>query len=392
MTSRTWPNLTEEDIENLSKWVREVTRTRDADISEFEALNAFINKSYEVVNLTPSASQNDYDVGITLETEKLQSTIRIAPTNSIQITGISATLAKNAKRITIENATSSTASTARCIILPRESTSSTAANRFTYAHFGMPIILMPGDTVTFSYSTTDSRWRYISSTRSGGFRHFFDTFSDMGAAPSDMQTTASGAGAGAALPSSFIASTQKALGMWGVSTGTTAGGYCYTGTGNTQMKGGSGAAIFMGRFAPETLSDGTETYTARAGFNDSASTGTPVDGVYWEYDSTTSTDWRTCTLNNSVATKTTITGFTVSATVLHYLGIFMNGDWTNAEFFYSTDGQTWVISSTQHTTNIPTDGARLFGAMFGLTKSAGTTTRFFDSDWMGWRYDILRGA
>ena len=117
-----------------------------------------------------------------------------------------------------------------------------------------------------------------------------------------------------------------------------------------------------------------------------------VDGVYWEYDQQTSTDWRTVSISNSTSTKNTITGLTVSTSVMHYLGTFCNGDWTNAEFFYSTDGEVWNFCSTAHTANIPTASTRVFGFGAAIIKSAGSTSRNFSLDYMGYRYSTKRGA
>ena len=58
--------------------------------------------------------------------------------------------------------------------------------------------------------------------------------------------------------------------------------------------------------------------------------------------------WRflTRTTANNVTTETTITGFTAATNTMPYFGIFCNGDWTNIEFFYSTNGKDWTFSAT----------------------------------------------
>ena len=115
-----------------------------------------------------------------------------------------------------------------------------------------------------------------------------------------------------------------------------------------------------------------------------------MDAVGWKYDQSAATVWRTSTISNSSETVNDQTGFTVSITTMPYLGIFCNGNWTNIEFFYSVDGQTWVIGNT-HTTNIPTGSSRTFGFGTKIQKSVGTTARLMSLDLMGVRTMHIRG-
>lgn len=348
----------------------------------------------DVVSVTPSADQNNYAPGIALTVLK-ESIVTIAATNSIKITGFSATSAVHGKRLTVKNTLSPTASTARMVLFERESASSTAANRISYPPNGIPLILMPGDTISFIYNTTSSRWEFDRGNRHGSMSSFFDTFSDYISGGGFLQSAAVSGVAATTVTSSNTVSdaTQKSLGVAGASSGTDTTGYAYLGSGSTaSIKGGSGNALFIARCTPSALSDGTNTYKAYVGFHDAEGTGTPVDGVYWVYDQATSTAWRTATSNNSTETINTVTGFTVAALDMDYLGIYCNGDWTNVEYFYSADGVTWTIFATQISTNIPTATTRIFGCLFGLIKSAGTTSRTFYADLMGFRYDLVRGT
>lgn len=365
-----------------------------ADLTPSQA-RGILEIDTQVIAAAIGADQNDYAIAGVSAKKNVTTLLRVTPSGpSIILTGIDTAGWEDGKRIVIRNAGDPLSAGARMILLPRESASSTAANRFSYTPMGMPIILMPGDCAEFVYSATASRIEFVRGSRHGSMRQFFDTFSDFGNTPGDMGMSNSGTSSGGNIPSVFVGdATQKAIGMWGCATGTTNTGRAYMGSSSSQMKGGSGSALFLGRFAPEVnLSTLAERYAARAGFHDAGTTGAVVDGIYWEYDEATSGDWRVCATNNSVSTKHTVTGFTVSTATLHYLGIFANGDWSNIEFFYSADGENWTIFATAISTNIPTAAGREFGAQFGLTKSAGTTSRNFDSDWMGWRYDAKRGA
>ena len=75
-----------------------------------------------------------------------------------------------------------------------------------------------------------------------------------------------------------------------------------------------------------------------------------------------------------------------------WLGIFINGDWTNADFFYSTDGATWTLAGSETSdTNIP-DAAETTDIMpLVISKEVGTTQRDANVDFVGWRYDMVRG-
>jgi hypothetical protein len=158
------------------------------------------------------------------------------------------------------------------------------------------------------------------------------------------------------------------------------------------MFGGQGCAMSIARAAPQVLSNGTDTYKAYVGFNDASAATNLTDGCCWEYDQGTTTDWRTVTSSNSTATKNTITGLTASVSVMHYLGVFCNGNWTNAEFFYSADGDTWNFTSTQHTTNIPASTSRTLGVSGGISKFLGATACLFSMDYLGYRSVSKRGA
>jgi hypothetical protein len=278
------------------------------------------------------------------------------------------------------------------ILFERESTSSTAANRLSYAYQGIPLILMPGDSIAFRYNTTTSRWEFLWGSRHGNANAFFDVFSELHVnGPFTSFTSGTGA---TSLISAYLANdaTQKTFGVSDCTTGTTSTGRCYVGTSASGMFGGVGCALSVGRAAPQTLSNGTETYKAYVGFNDASAAASLVDGCCWEYDQATTTDWRTVTSSNSTATKNTVTGLTVSVSVMHYLGVFCNGDWTNIEFFYSSDGDIWNFTTSTHTTNIPTGTSRLLGVSGGITKFAGTTSRSFSLDYLGYRSTFKRGV
>lgn len=342
-----------------------------------------------------SSNQNDLNLSFSDMANSARITmVRIAPTNSIKITGISSLGVADGKRIVIKNTTSATLASGRMILIERESPSSAANNRFLYsASASIPIILMPGDQVEFIYSQVTQRWDFLCGNRHGSAKNFFDLFEDILGSYGSMLTLGSGTGAGGGLSTTFVSdATQKALGTFLVGTGTDTTGYAYWASQSDQLMGGSGACCFIGRANPTVLSDGTDTYKASLGLTDAAGTGAIVDGIYWQYDQGTDTVWRTGTSSNSSATVNSVSGFTVDTTKDYAMGFFVNGDWTNVEYFYSLDGVSWSFVSTQITTDIPTGTSRLFGCQAGITKSAGTTSRFLSVDYLGFRYDQIRGS
>lgn len=348
--------------------------------------------SCEVVSLTPSASQNNYSTGAILTNEHISSEIKIAPTNTIKITGIDATSAANGKKIRLRNTTSASAATSRLIILERLNSSSSAANQLFWEPTTIPMMLMPGDYIDFVYNATSSRWEFVGGNRHANPYQFFEQWNDFIGSSAPFTTQTNGTGATTSISTNFGANTtQKSMGEIANATGTSTTGGSQVGSSASMTVGALGSALYLGRVAVDTLSDGTNTYKVNCGFNDAGGSTASVDGVWWEYDSPTSTDWRTVSSSNSTTTKNTVTGFTVSNTVMHYLGIFLNGDWTQADFFYSTDGETWTISSTSHTANLP-GTTRAFGVRNSIIKSAGTSTRNLINDFMGWRYITRRGA
>lgn len=155
---------------------------------------------------------------------------------------------------------------------------------------------------------------------------------------------------------------------------TTTGRTCFI-TDGTQFLLGGGPASFETLIQIPDLSDGTDTYSLRFGFYDSASADA-TDGVYFEYDSASHANWRICAASNGSRTKTN-TSVAVAPDVWIKLRLDVNADGTSAEFFI--DG----ISVGTVATNIPTGAGRQTGIGALLLKSAGTNNRtaWFDYIW-----------
>lgn len=129
-------------------------------------------------------------------------------------------------------------------------------------------------------------------------------------------------------------------------------------------------------------SDGTDTFQYICGFFDTSGVINQVDGAFFLYDSqgvstgsAASGNWQLVTASNSVRTFTT-SSVAIDNTNLQKLRIDVNAAGTSVQFYIND-----TLVGT-HTTNIPTGAARQFGLGNFLQKSAGTTARTTDVDYM----------
>lgn len=189
------------------------------------------------------------------------------------------------------------------------------------------------------------------------------------------------AGTGSAAGTEIAPTNANQIGVIQIETGTTTTGSAGIGTNPDALLLGNGQAVFEGSFRVPTLSDGTNTYTSRIGFIDSH-TADSTDGVYFEYDSSTSANWRVATASNSTRTKTS--SATAVDTSFHTFKAVVNAAGSSAAFYI--DGAE--VSGSPIATNIPTGAGRYTGWGFMILKSAGTTERTLESDWVSWDIDL----
>lgn len=336
----------------------------------------------EVISLAPTASQNNYATGAAVS-NGVYTFIDITPTVSMVLTGISTTSWVAGKHVTIRNATSNTGANARAIVIPRNSSLSSAANRMQYrSGKHLPLILMPEEAAEFYFNGTDLR--LIRAVRPLTLTGYFDwvihgTFSGGG-------WLASGTDADANYEVTYTDAAGEPYITTSLWTGTTTTGWAAMIDYINSHRSGAGALLSLSRINIPILSTAGEEFTFRVGYTKYGSSIT--DEICWLYSRASSTDWLTRSCANSTATNTTITGFTVATTSTPILGVFVNGDGTRVEYFYSNDdGVTWTFTPTAHTTNIPTGTARPFGFGGQILKSAGTTdrnSRVIFSGSLGW--------
>lgn len=167
-----------------------------------------------------------------------------------------------------------------------------------------------------------------------------------------------------------------------LSTGTTTAGAAavgaITGSNNTSnVILGEGAVVVETDVRVPTLSTGTDTFTVRSGLIDN-NFAESTDGIFFRYtDSVNSGKWECVAISNT--TSTVIDGgVTVSGSSFYRLRAEITAGGTSASF--TINGTT--VTTGPITTNIPTGASRATGWCSMIAKSAGTTARSFDVDYM----------
>jgi Protein of unknown function (DUF2793) len=128
---------------------------------------------------------------------------------------------------------------------------------------------------------------------------------------------------------------------------------------------GTGRASYGCRMRQVTLSDATNTYTARFGFVDSVSAES-TDGVFFRYThATNSGKWQAVTRANGVETAVD-TGVTAAISTTYRFEIAVNAAGTSAGYLINGASVATI------TTNIPTAAGRETGAGLMLLRSVGT--------------------
>jgi hypothetical protein len=202
-----------------------------------------------------------------------------------------------------------------------------------------------------------------------------DFFSGVG----DFVTSTSGTGASGVIGSNPSAGvTTSNFGWLNLTTGSTNTGRAAlswpNNAGNT-LSFGAGEIFIEGLVSIDTLSDGTETFTVRLGFGDDRD-GDGTDGIFFRYThSVNSGKFECVTRSNSVETAAD-SGQTVAARTNYRLGILVNAAGTSVGFYING---TLVATNT---TNIPTGTSRGSNLMWQIKKSAGTTSREIDIDYI----------
>tara|TARA_R110002126_G_C10490983_1_gene504798 strand:+ start:41391 stop:43250 length:1860 start_codon:yes stop_codon:yes gene_type:complete len=178
-------------------------------------------------------------------------------------------------------------------------------------------------------------------------------------AANGLSTSSSGTGTGTRQLWEFVTSGGgESLGVVELGTGTTSTGYLSINTGNNAFRLGEGITSFGARVCPWTLSTATDEYICKVGFgNDITSGGLGNSACGFRYDRVgDGVNWRCITRNGGTETNTdsgVVVLASATGTNMVSLSFTVNDDGTSVEFFI--DG----VSVATHTTNIPTNNARV---------------------------------
>jgi len=308
--------------------------------------------------------------------------LALTPGASLRLTGL--TGGEACRLALIANAALSSSADARLILLEHDSGDSAAGNRFSFAD-RMPRLLMPGDSMALVYDETASAWIELIPQR---FSQAFEIFSDAFGV-SDLTTQVSGTLA-SGQTGTYLATdaVQKPRGIYQLDTGTTAAGRAHWGSVENCIVPAQGSAVYLTRLALETLSTSSQRFQIRAGWNDGQNSTDVTDGIYWEHDDSISAYWALCAA--AAGQRSRIVSSLLADTNYVYLGIFLNGDWSRADFLSSSDGKSWFFHDSI-TDGLPT-AAQALGFSAGINKTIGTAQRSLSIDLEAMRYDATRGS
>lgn len=219
-------------------------------------------------------------------------------------------------------------------------------------------------------------------TRIEYFEDCFGAVTDGNAASAFLTSNVSGTNA--TVTNVTVAETGV-FGVWSLDTGSTT-------TGRSALYSGrsaTGAALVLGQGVTKiktkikipTLSTSGERYKILFGLVGDSTTGTVNDGVYFEYSEASSTNWRVCTANDGTRTETN------STTVVGA------NAWVRLEIAVSAlaDVVTFLLNGStisSVTTNIPTGTGDPVSPILGIFKSAGSTSRSVQTDYVGFSLEL----
>lgn len=221
------------------------------------------------------------------------------------------------------------------------------------------------------------------------FARFFSDFaanSPSNGLVGDGPFTAAFAGTGSAITAQ--AGETLHPGIWRFNTGTTTTGRASvllggTTTASSIIIGGTAVGAWEAKalIRPQTLCDNaTQVCTIACGFIDTTTAADSTNGIYFKFDPAASANWRKVTVNGGTKTETDVSpAVAPSAGTWQTLGIQVNDGATSATF--TINGAAAGTNST----NMPNGD---FGIGCMILKSAGTTSRQLDVDYISSRADF----
>lgn len=147
-----------------------------------------------------------------------------------------------------------------------------------------------------------------------------------------------------------------------------------------------GGEVFETAINIPTLSNGTQTYLIRAGLCDINDHATDCrDGVYFEYNSATSANWRYATAFNNTRTKNSSS----KAVAAGWTDLkFVATSSTSVTFYVKGPGDTTYTNLGTISTNVPNGTSNTTSIMLLIDKSNGNADSFFDVDYVDYWNDL----
>lgn len=274
------------------------------------------------------------------------------------------------------------------VILEHEGAGSTAANRFSFA--GLPVFLMPGDSIRLVYDSVLSRWKSANSQHLiwNCLQHFDDFIGSVNAGTGYWTTVFNGTGTSAVSSTVGVNATAKTIGAIRLNLGTATTARASLTSAGVSMVGGIGASLMVSRINVENPPTSALPFDINVGFTDGAASASgPTAGVYWRgYWNGTASEARWSRASGTTGDDET--GLGAIASNYLWLLVFVNAAGTRADYLYSTDSNAFVLSGTR-TTSLPTTSSQL-RPIASMWKTSGVTNRSLSIDLLGFRCDTQR--
>src|SRR5688572_27304724 len=348
-----------------------LVRTNDVGVTQVEKGLAL----GDVISPSQLTAQTDNWNPTDLQTASI---IRVNTDANMQmLTGITAPSPESNKVLILRNISANT------LLLMNQHADSTAANRFDFGGFDLP--LWSKNEVILKYDITLDRWiasnpisQYIPPTKYGFYyRNEMMTTSATANVTQDGVLEFFNSGTGTATDLTAVASEIGHPGVVEMETGTTTTGASNVASRDNVIQLGSNWYwVFETVFRLPLLPDGTQTFGIDLGFYDNNEVGAPIDGIYAFVDNDSGTGsnggWELQAENNNAVTSVA-TNVIPAANTWYRVKVVVYPDNT-AELFID-DASIAILTS-----GLPTGAGR--GTSFGASifKTAGTTERVLQID------------
>lgn len=131
----------------------------------------------------------------------------------------------------------------------------------------------------------------------------------------------------------------------------------------------------------DTLATVAQDYILRIGTGDSTGSGDFTDGIYFEYDRSSSLNWRICSAQNNIRTKTNSLIPVVENSWIK-LRYEINAAWTNVDYYIESPSPSTKTLLGSITTNLPVVAGTKCGPIANMQKTAGNGNRNIYIDYM----------